>query len=250
MKGEEELSFLSEQDLNDHMDGNYPSANPVGETTSRVDNFSSKLNEIGFLRNSSHPITACFHLLFKTVALLLYLFSGMFTSNYIFVAVLVILLLAFDFWTVKNVTGRLLVGLRWWSHVREDGSNEWVFESLENMNEVNPNDSRVFWFGLYAPVGAWGGLLVIDLLKFNLQWLVVVAAALAMSMANVVGYTKCSSDAKKKMQGLLDQGSAGLGVMAAFGQSSGVQSALSGLFNILGGGGGSNTAAADVSVSV
>jgi len=27
----------------------------------------------------------------------------------------VLLLSSFDFWTVKNVTGRLLVGLRWWN---------------------------------------------------------------------------------------------------------------------------------------
>lgn len=33
----------------------------------------------------------------------------------------VIVLSAFDFWTVKNVTGRLLVGLRWWSEPRVDG---------------------------------------------------------------------------------------------------------------------------------
>ena len=34
-----------------------------------------------------------------------------------------------DFWTVKNVTGRLLVGLRWWNHVDEDGKSHWVFEN-------------------------------------------------------------------------------------------------------------------------
>jgi len=93
-----------------------------------------------------------FHLLFKSLALLVYLFSGLFTSSYIFVAVVVILLLAFDFWTVKNVTGRLLVGLRWWVYVKEDGSNEWVFEALENMEQINANDSRIFWLGLYAPM--------------------------------------------------------------------------------------------------
>jgi hypothetical protein len=65
------------------------------------------------------PPFQIFHLLFKSLALLVYIFSGVFTSNYIFVAVVVILLLAFDFWTVKNVTGRLLVGLRWWNYVRE-----------------------------------------------------------------------------------------------------------------------------------
>lgn len=54
-------------------------------------------------------------------------------------------MLAFDFWTVKNVSGRLLVGLRWWNEIKDDGSNEWVFESKENRT-VNATDSRMFWF--------------------------------------------------------------------------------------------------------
>lgn len=29
----------------------------------------------------------------------------------------------------KNVSGRLLVGLRWWNQVDEDGKSRWVFES-------------------------------------------------------------------------------------------------------------------------
>ena len=97
------------------------------------------------------------------------MFSGLFGFDFIFVCVICILLLAFDFWTVKNVTGRLLVGLRWWNYVKEDGTNEWVFESLENMSEVNANDSRVFWMGLYVPVAVWTGLLVIDTLKLQFQ---------------------------------------------------------------------------------
>lgn len=35
--------------------------------------------------------------------------------------IFVIILSALDFWTVKNVTGRLLVGLRWWSDYDEKG---------------------------------------------------------------------------------------------------------------------------------
>jgi hypothetical protein len=34
---------------------------------------------------------------------------------------------AFDFWIVKNVTGRLLVGLRWWSDTDEKGNEVWKF---------------------------------------------------------------------------------------------------------------------------
>ena len=115
-----------------------------------------------------------FHLLFKSLAILVYVFSGLFTSNFIFVCVVCILLLAFDFWTVKNVTGRYLVGLRWWNYVKEDGTNEWIFESLENMEDISPSDSRVFWWGLYAPVLIWGAILVIDVLKLEIQWLIVV----------------------------------------------------------------------------
>ena len=40
-----------------------------------------------------------------------------------------VLLLAFDFWTVKNVSGRLMVGLRWWNKIEEDGTSTWMFES-------------------------------------------------------------------------------------------------------------------------
>jgi len=34
-----------------------------------------------------------------------------------------------DFWTVKNITGRLMVGLRWWNYVDDDGKSHWIFES-------------------------------------------------------------------------------------------------------------------------
>ena len=42
-----------------------------------------------------------------------------------------------------------------------------MFESLEGeaLDEINSNDSRVFWVGLYAPVPVWGFLLVVELLK-------------------------------------------------------------------------------------
>lgn len=59
----------------------------------------------------------------------MYLLGSIFTDNFTLVFVVTILLLAFDFWTVKNVSGRLLVGLRWWNEIQEDGTNKWVFES-------------------------------------------------------------------------------------------------------------------------
>jgi len=78
-----------------------------------------------------HPISLCFHLLFRTLAIISYILLALFVNSFVIVFVTVILLLALDFWTVKNVTGRLLVGLRWWNEVRENGDSEWVFESQE-----------------------------------------------------------------------------------------------------------------------
>lgn len=59
------------------------------------------------------------------------MFGMWFHSSFVNVFVVCVLLLAFDFWTVKNVSGRLMVGLRWWSEVQDDGSQHWRFEAQE-----------------------------------------------------------------------------------------------------------------------
>jgi hypothetical protein len=114
------------------------------------------------------------------------------------------LLLAADFWVVKNITGRLLVGLRWWNKV-EGETTTWIFESAQN-RQVNKFDSSVFWTVLYVTPLVWSGLLFIGILKFNLGWLIIVVMALSLSMANVYGYYKCSTDQKARFQQMMQQG--------------------------------------------
>ena len=87
--------------------------------------------------------------------MVLYVFGGWIHVDYVTPFVASVLLLAFDFWTVKNVTGRLLVGLRWWVHVSpEDGSNQWVFESNAGV-QVPTLDYRIFWWALYGAPLTW-----------------------------------------------------------------------------------------------
>ncbi|ETP49903.1 hypothetical protein F442_04681 [Phytophthora nicotianae P10297] len=188
--------------------------------------------------SAKHPVAAFFHLFFKGLALLLYLFGSIFISNFVFIFVVCILLLAFDFWTVKNVTGRLLVGLRWWNKINEDGTSEWVFESHEDMTEIDPLDSRVFWTGLYGAPALWVMLLIIAVLKFNVEWALIVVVAVALSGANIIGYTRCKKDAKQKMQSLMSQGalgafssSAGSSIMSTIGGLA-LGGSLSGLGNV------------------
>lgn len=80
--------------------------------------------------NRRHPISAFFHVFFRASALIVYLVLSSFVSgHFVELFLTVIILLACDFWTVKNVTGRLMVGLRWWNKVEEDGTSTWMFES-------------------------------------------------------------------------------------------------------------------------
>ena len=168
----------------------------------------------GHLSASSHPIVCIFHMLFKGLALFLYIFGGWFAkdsasgkssgANFIIVTVFCILMLAADFWVVKNITGRLLVGLRWWNKVEGD-TTRWIFESSKN-KQTNRFDSSIFWTVLYVTPFIWSGLLVIGILKFNLGWLIIVVMALGLSGANVYGYYKCSSDQKAQFEQMVQSG--------------------------------------------
>lgn len=52
--------------------------------------------------------------------------------NSVLIFIIVILLLATDFYYCKNIAGRRLVGLRWWNETSgENGESVWVFESPE-----------------------------------------------------------------------------------------------------------------------
>ena len=79
-----------------------------------------------------------------------------------------------------------------------------VFEAAEDKSDIRPLDERLFWWGLYVPAAAWAFLLVTAVISLKLQWLIVVGAALALSGANVVGYTKCSKEAQARLEGLTD----------------------------------------------
>lgn len=139
---------------------------------------------------SAHPVALFFFLAFRLAAILTYLLGLIFTSNFILVFVIIVLLLAFDFWTVKNVAGRLLVGLRWWSETDRDGSSIWVFESADAHNPVNATDNRLFWGVLYATPVIWVLLAFVAILKFELVWLILVVIAVMLSGSNAVAYTR------------------------------------------------------------
>ena len=52
------------------------------------------------------------------------------------------------------MSGRKLVGLRYWNYTSETGENEWQFESRdpEGMAQVQVEEKRLFWTTLYLMV--------------------------------------------------------------------------------------------------
>ena len=78
-----------------------------------------------------HPVASFCHVGFKLGALVAYLTCEWFETHFVLDFVTCVLLLAADFWVTKNVSGRLLVGLRYWNEIDEAGVSTWRFESRD-----------------------------------------------------------------------------------------------------------------------
>ncbi|KAF0973410.1 hypothetical protein FDP41_008114 [Naegleria fowleri] len=139
-----------------------------------------------------HPVVCFFHLFFKIAALLCYLFLTIFTDNFVLVFVLVVLLLSFDFWTVKNITGRYLVALRWWNDIKQDGTSVWRFENKSDSKQIHRLDKMIFWGSMYTQPVIWILLSLVCFIRFNFQWMVVVIFALVLTCIQLYGFVKCS----------------------------------------------------------
>ncbi|KAF8746309.1 hypothetical protein AX14_000094 [Amanita brunnescens Koide BX004] len=152
----------------------------------------------GIFKQSAHPLTLFFLFFFRTAAVVVYVLCGWFTDNYVLSTVIVVVLLAMDFWNCRNVAGRILVGLRFWNQVDEDGESYWVFESRDPSRPANPVDSKMFWIALYAFPAIWSLLIVVSILKFNISFIPIVALALVFNITNVIGFTYADRDAKQR----------------------------------------------------
>ncbi|KAM7275328.1 hypothetical protein ACFE04_017194 [Oxalis oulophora] len=157
--------------------------------------------------NYANPKTCIFHVLFKAGALAFYILSTLFVDNFVIVFVVTVVLAALDFWVVKNVSGRILVGLRWWNEINDDGESIWKFESLDQQSlaRMNKKDSWLFWWTLYLTAAAWIVLGIFSIIRFELDYVLVVGVCLSLSVANIIGFTKCHKDAKKQIQAFATQ---------------------------------------------
>ncbi|XP_061665527.1 Golgi apparatus membrane protein TVP23 homolog B [Syngnathoides biaculeatus] len=154
--------------------------------------------------NMEHPVASFFHLFFRVCAILVYLLCERISNRFIGGMVAIILLLSCDFWTVKNITGRLMVALRWWNQVDEDGQSHWVFESRKGTRKRQSSDSesRIFWLGLIVCPLVWVLFAFSTLFQFNIKWLPVVLMGLVLQGANLYGYVRCKVGGKTDIKNM------------------------------------------------
>ncbi|KAF9036410.1 Golgi apparatus membrane protein TVP23 [Hymenopellis radicata] len=150
-------------------------------------------------RQSSHPLALLMLYLFRIAAILVYILCGFFTENYVLSTVVVVVLLAADFYNTRNVAGRTLVGLRFWNQVDDDGESYWVFESRDPARgAANKVDEKMFWIALYVFPCLWSALLIVSFLKLSISFIPIVILALVFNLTNAIGFTYADRDAKQR----------------------------------------------------
>ena len=143
-------------------------ADTVMEESGKDDLKTMLFERIG-VNNSKNPFICIAHLLFKIAAGFIYLFGGLF-FNSVFIFIIVSILSVIDFWIVKNLSGRYLVGLRWWTSLDDKGKEKWSFESFDKEITVNRIDYVFFWYGQASSTLFWMFLCLIKILSLSLFW--------------------------------------------------------------------------------
>ncbi|XP_063077843.1 Golgi apparatus membrane protein TVP23 homolog B [Engraulis encrasicolus] len=150
-----------------------------------------------------HPVASFFHLFFRVSAIVVYLLCELLSSSFIAPMVTIILLLCCDFWTVKNISGRLMVGLRWWNQVDDDGKSHWVFESRKGTGkQASDSEARIFWLGLITCPIIWVIFAFSSLFSFKIKWLAVVIMGVVLQGANMYGYVRCKVGTRTNLKNM------------------------------------------------
>jgi len=129
---------------------------------------------------------------FKVSAIVAFILLDLFVRDAI-AYLAVIILGSAEFWMTKNVAGRMLVGLRWWNEVKEDGAEVWIFESKNEKKETGA-DSKIFWSSLYIYAFSWLALFIWDLIRLKFVWGLIALILLVFAGTNLYGYVKCSKE--------------------------------------------------------
>ncbi|EDR22342.1 protein FAM18B, putative [Entamoeba dispar SAW760] len=154
-------------------------------------------------KGSRHPIIAGLHIGLKLIAIIVYALFFIFMDGYFVISFSICLLLtAVDFWITKNISGRLLVGLRWWNKVNEDGSSQWIFEAMEDHQKVRLSyiEMMIFWVTMIAAPLLWVGVCFLCFLGIRINYLGLAIICFVMQSMNFVGFALCARGSRSVLK--------------------------------------------------
>ena len=96
-----------------------------------------------------------------------------------------------DFWVVKNIVGRKLVGMTWWMKIAEQSGEEtWIFHSsdCERIDKINYS---VFWSVNLGSAIFWGFATLLSVLISRLFWISICGVSFILSAINFLFYLRC-----------------------------------------------------------
>jgi hypothetical protein len=142
------------------------------------------------LDQSAHPCVITWDLILKIAPIALYIVASFLPNSLIIRLSCITILAAIDFWFTKNISGRVLVGLRWGRVVHEDGEEEFIYETKRNELKNNPVDSKFFWGLLAVSFVIWLVFLFFNILA--LTNLMIILIPVSLLGCNLYSFYKCS----------------------------------------------------------
>ena len=198
-KKEDEPNKISYDQINNN---NNNSNNNNNENNNSINPAKTeKITITNFYKKASHPLICVLTFIFKLLAYFIFIIVAFFTDKKSIIYLLIILCGAVDFWIVKNISGRKLVGLRWWNEIKSNGEEVWIFES-KNEKIESTADKTVFWFCLYINALVWLIFFICELISFSLTWATIALIMLVFGVTNLYGYFKCSKDQQGKLKNI------------------------------------------------
>ena len=209
MSVKEESGLDFDIKINDSLNNQQIKNNNNSENNSNInnnnnnqnDNNNNNNNEISitnFYKKSSNPIVSILTVFFKFLSIFLFLFMNLFVSNESYTIITVIISGSIDFWYTKNISGRILVGLRWWNQIKSNGQEVWIYES-KNEQDLNKINSKIFWDSLYTNTFIWVVLSFWELIRFKFMWGTLTVIMLILSGTNLFSFIKCSELQRKNI---------------------------------------------------
>jgi hypothetical protein len=130
-----------------------------------------------------------------------YLLFKLATDQYLFTFILISLLLSADFWNTKNIAGRQLAALRWYSRLNEDNEEKWCFESSQNRVPANSN-VFIFWIGQLIPIVFWFIILLMNVVTLSPFWVFLALFCCVLLIANFALFLECKGEHQKRVNGI------------------------------------------------